>query len=164
MMRDVAGRFGGVEAADRVADRDPLIQRGERAAPEPVAQRWLAEQQQGERRRLIHPEVAQAAHALKRLGVEEVRLVDDQHDLFAALAGFGDQQLLGLGDQRGMVKPGRVAQRGDDQPVDAAQPDTGGAEVEDRVPGGVKTGDRRAGGDRLAGAALAADHADRLLS
>ena len=33
VVRDVAGRLGGVEAGDRVADRDPLIQRGERAPP-----------------------------------------------------------------------------------------------------------------------------------
>ena len=48
--------------------------------------------------------------------------------------------------------------------VDPAQPDAGRAEVEDRVPGRVKARDRGAGGDGLPGAALAADHADRLLT
>jgi hypothetical protein len=76
---------------------------------------------------------------------------------------FGGQQLLGLGDQRGVMKPRAAAERGDDQPVDPAQPDPRGAEVEHCVPGRVQARHGSASGDGLARAALARDHADRLL-
>ena len=39
----IARRLRGGEAADRVADRDPLIQRGEHALAQPVTQRRLTE-------------------------------------------------------------------------------------------------------------------------
>jgi hypothetical protein len=83
-----------------------------------------------------------------------MRFVDDEHDLLATLSALGRQQLLGLGDQRGVMKPWGTAQRGDDQPVDPAQPDAGGAEVDDRVPGRVQAGDRRPSGDGLADAVV----------
>ena len=67
------------------------------------------------------------------VGVQQVRLIADEQDLLAALGGLGGQQLLGLGDQRGAVKPRPAAEAGDDRGVDAAQPDAGGAEIEDRV-------------------------------
>ena len=78
-------------------------------------------------------------------------------------ARLGREQLLGLGDQRGVMKPRGAAQGGDDQPVDPAQPHPRRAEVEHRVPRGVQARDRGAGGDGLPRAALAGDHADRLL-
>jgi hypothetical protein len=90
-------------------------------------------------------------------------LIDDEDHLLATLAALGLKQLLGLGDQRGVMKPRRATQRGDDQPVDPAQPHPGRAEVDNRVPGRVQAGDRRAGSDRLPRPALAGDHADRLL-
>ena len=159
----VAGCLLRVQAGDRVADRDPLIQRDERGLPELAPQRRLPEQQQAERGGLVHPHVRQAADPLKALGIQEVGFVDDDHDLLAALGALGRQQLLGLGDQRGVMKPRGAAQCGDDQPVDPAQPHPGGAEIEHRVPGGVQSGDRRPGSDRLPRPALARDHADRLL-
>ena len=70
MVLHVALGFLRGQTADRVAHRNPLIQRGERAAPEPVTQGGLAEQQQAERRGLVHPHVRQAAHALQALGVQ----------------------------------------------------------------------------------------------
>ena len=74
-----------VQAGDRVANRDPLIKRGERAPPEPVTQRRLAQQEQAERGGLIHPHVRQAPDPLQALGIEQVRFVNDQDDLLAAL-------------------------------------------------------------------------------
>ena len=113
---------------------------------------------------LVHAGVAQAADAFQRVGAQQVRFVDDEDDLFAALGGLGGEQVLGLGDQRRVVKARAAAEAGHDRGVDAAQPDAGGAEVDDGVPGGVQAGDGGARGDGLAGAALAGDHADRLLA
>ena len=132
-MLHIALRLLGIQAGDRVADRDPLIERGERASPEPVAQGRLPEQKQAERRGLVHAHVRQAPDALQALAVEQVRLIDDQHDLLAPLRALGCQQLLGLGNQRGVMKAGGAAQRGDDHPVDPAQPHPRRAEVDDRV-------------------------------
>ena len=49
---------------------------------------------------LVHAGVGQAADALQAVGAEQVRFVDDQHDLLAALGVLGGEQVLGLGDQR----------------------------------------------------------------
>ena len=89
-------------------------------------------------------------------------IADQDHPL-AALGDLRGEQLLRLGDQRGVMKLRAAAKAGDDHPVDPAQPDPWRAEVEDRVPGCVQAGDRRPGGDGLPRTALAGDHADRLL-
>ena len=131
---------------------------------QPATQRRLTEQQQAERGGLVHRHVRQAADPFEAFGVQEVRFVDDQHDVLAALLRLQrPQEFLGLGDQRGMMKPWGAAQRRDDQPIDPAQPHAGRAEVENRAPGGVQARDRGAGRDGLPRTALAADHADRLL-
>ena len=57
------------------------------------------------------PGVGEAADALEAVGVEQVRLVDDQHDLLAALGALGREQVLGLRDQRGVVKARGAAER-----------------------------------------------------
>jgi hypothetical protein len=49
VMMQVAGGLGVSHAGQLVADRDPLIQRGERAHPQPLAQGRLTEQDPGER-------------------------------------------------------------------------------------------------------------------
>ncbi len=69
---------------------------------------------------------------------------------------LGGEQLLRLGDQRGVMKPRDAAQPGDDRRVDPAQSHARGAEVEDRVPGRVQRGDRGAGGNGLPVSSVAA--------
>ena len=87
---------------------------------------------------LVHPHVAQTADPLKALRVQEVGFIDDQDHVLAALCRLGRQQLLGLGDQRGVMKPRGAAQLGDDDPVDPTQPHTRRAEIEHGVPGRIK--------------------------
>src|SRR3954447_19681332 len=137
-MSDVAGRLGRLEASDRVAQSDALVQSGERAHPQPPPQGRLAEQQQAKRGGAVHPGVAEAADALEAVGAEQVRLVDDQNDLLAALGGLGGEESLGWRDERGVVEARGAAEAADDRRVDASEADSRRAEVDDRVPGRVE--------------------------
>jgi len=58
-------------------------------------------------------------------GGEEVRFVDDQQDAFFAFLAFAQEEVLGLGDQCGLVEAGGAAEPGDDLGVDAAGADRG---------------------------------------
>ena len=80
-------------------------------------------------------------------GVEQVRLVQDEDDAPASFVFFGGERFGGLGDERGPVKARGAAEGGDDRGVDAAGPDGGVAEVDDRVAAGVETGERGAHSD-----------------
>ena len=88
------------------------------------------------------------------VGVEEMRLVDDEYHPFAALVGFGGERVDGLGDERRLVEPGCPAERGDDRGVEAPGADGGVGDVDDGVAAGVERGDGRPGGNGLAGADL----------
>ncbi len=94
------------------------------------------------------------------VGGQQVGFVDDENDGLVALVGFGSEQVLGLADQRGTVEARGGAQGDHDVVVDAAGPDHRVGEVDDGVPGGVQAGHGGTCGHGLAGADLAADHAD----
>ncbi|MDQ6778383.1 MAG: hypothetical protein M3071_19675, partial [Actinomycetota bacterium] len=80
---------------------------------------------------LVHPSVAQAAQPFEGLGAEQMRLVDHEHDLFAALGALTGEKVLGLGDQDRAVKLGLAAEPGEDRGVDPAQPDPGRGSARD---------------------------------
>src|SRR5664279_3158514 len=78
MVRDVArGLFVG-HAVHGVAQRDPLVERGEGPEFDPPAQCRLSDEQAGERRVAIHFAVRQEPELFELVGSEEVRLVE--HD------------------------------------------------------------------------------------
>jgi hypothetical protein len=97
------------------------------------------------------------------VGVEQVRLVDDEDDQPAAFGVFGGERVSGLRDQRGLVEARNPAERGDDPVVDAAGADGRVAELDDGVSGGVECGQGGADGDGFAGADLTGDHAEGVL-
>lgn len=94
---------------------------------------------------------------------EQVGLVNDEDDLFAAFVVLGGEQFGGLADQGGPVEPGFGAEAGDEVVVDPAGADHGVGQVDDGVAGRIQRGDGCSGGDGLAGADLAGEHADGLL-
>ena len=85
MVLHVAVGLLRVQTGDRVAHTDPLVQRRERALAQTATKRGLPEQQQTERGDLIHPHIRQTADALKALSIEEMRFIDDHHDVLATL-------------------------------------------------------------------------------
>jgi hypothetical protein len=108
--------------------------------------------------------VGQQPDAFQLGRVEHVGFVDDQHDAAAAFGRFGGERVSGLRDERGVVEPGDAAERGDDGVVDAARPDLGVGQVDDRVAGRVQAGQGGADGDSLASADLAGEHPEGVLA
>ena len=98
MVREVIAGLLEVHPVDRVAQRDPLIQRGERRLPQPPAERRLAEQHARERRARVHLAVGQHPQLLELLGAQQMTLVQDEHNPAAAFGLLGLEHLLGLGD------------------------------------------------------------------
>ncbi len=76
-----------------------------------------------------------------------------------ALVGFGGQGRLYLRDQGGVVKAGRLAQRGGHGAVDAAHPDLRVRQVDQGVAGGIQAGHGGADGRGLPAADFARDDA-----
>ncbi len=75
-----------------------------------------------------------------------------------ALAGLGGQGGLDLGDQRGVVEAGRLAQGGGDGAVDPSGADLGVGQVDQGVAGGVQPVGGGADGHGLPGADLPGQH------
>jgi hypothetical protein len=92
-----------------------------------------------------------------------VCFVDQQHDGLAAFVVLGGQQLGGLGDQGRPVEAGDGPEGAHEVVVDASGADHGVGQVDDRVAGRVEAGGHGTGGDGLAGADFAGDHADGVL-
>src|SRR5215218_41205 len=164
VVADVGDGLGQVHAVQVVAQRDALVEGGQGADLQPPPQGGLAQQQAGERRAGVHVVVGEHADLLQLLGRQQVGLVDDHHGGLGLLGLLGGQQLGGLGDQAGLVEAGRSAERSDDLGVQAALADAGVGQVDDGVADRVQACDGGAGGDGLAGADLAGDHADGALA
>jgi hypothetical protein len=160
VMLDIGDGLAQVHAVEVVAQRDALVEGGQGAHLDAAAQGGLAQQQAGKRRAGVHLMVGEHADLLELLGVEQVGLVDDDHAGLGLLGFFGGQQLGGLGDQGRFVEAGVAAQVADDLGVEATLADAGVGEVDDGVTHGVQCCHGGAGGDGLAGADLAGDHAD----
>ena len=93
------------------------------------------------------------------VGGEEVGFVDDHDDVFVAFVFFRGERVGGLGDQRCFVESGHATKGSHDAGVEAAGTDSRVAEIDDGVTGRVEVGGGGAGGDGLARADLASDHA-----
>src|SRR6478672_11452428 len=95
--------------------------------------------------------------------IEKVRLVNDEDGGAPALGCLAGQDVPGLDGEGGGAVDGLAAQGRDHVRVDAPHAGGGVADVDDGVGGGVEVGGGAADRDRLAGADLAGDHADRLV-
>ena len=129
-----AGLLGG-HGRHRVAQPDALVERGEDAEFHPPPQGGLADEQAGERAGGVHVVVGEHPDRFELVVVEQVRLVDHHDGGAAAFGVFDGQRVGGLRDQGGVVGQGLAAERGDDLVVDAADPDRGVGQVDDRCAG-----------------------------
>jgi hypothetical protein len=73
----------------------------------------------------VHVGVGEQPQFLELVGVEQVRLVDDEYDGAAAFVFLGGQRVGGLRDERGLVEPRDAAERGYDAGVDPWTPTAG---------------------------------------
>src|SRR5439155_2264814 len=96
VVRQVALGLGGVHPSHGVTQGDALVERGEGAEFDPPAQGWLPNQQRGERAAGVKVGVGQQPQFFELVGVEQVRLVDHEHDGAAAFVVFGGEQVHGL--------------------------------------------------------------------
>ena len=136
---------GRLHAGEGVAQCDALVEGGEGAEFHPPSQGGLTDEQAGEGAAAVHVAVGEKPQFFELVGVEEVGLVDDEHDLAAAFVGFGGERVGGLRDQRGLVEAGDAAERADDRVVEAAGADGRVAQVDDGVPAGVQRRSARPG-------------------
>ncbi len=103
-----------------------------------TAQVGLADEQDAQGRERVHLRVGQHAQSLELGDVQEVSLVDDEDHVAALLGELDVQRAFDLGDEGGVVEPGRLAQGGGDRAVQAAGADHGIGQVDDAVAGGVQ--------------------------
>src|SRR5919198_98819 len=166
MLLLVAQVVGGLlqgHAGHVVADGDALVERGELAELEPAPQRGLSDQQAGEWGGGVHVVVGEHADAVELVVGEQVAFVDDQDGGAAAFGVLGGERVGGLGGEGGGAVAGPPAQGTDDGVVDAADADGGVADVGHGVSGWVQGCQGGAGGDGLADADLAGEHAEGVL-
>ena len=110
----------------------------------------------------VHLGVGHEPQFLQLGGVQQVRLIDDEHDAAVPLGGLGGEQVGGLGHQLGLEVAGLGAERPDDLHVEAPGAEGGVGDVDDLVAGGVEGGDGGAHRHGLPGADVAGDHAERV--
>ena len=123
------------------------------------AQGGLADQQAGEGAGGVHVVLGQHADGLQLGVVEQVGFVQDEDRGAAPFGLFGGQPRR-FGGRGWRGAPTLPAERGDDLVVDAADPDGGVGQVDDRIARIVQCGQCGADGDGLAGADFAGDDAD----
>ena len=121
----------------------------------------LADQDPGERAGAVHVRVGHEPQFLELVGLQEVRLIDDEHDGAVPFGGLGGEQVGGLGHQLGFEVAGLGAEGPDDLHVEAAGAEGGVGDVDDLVPGGVQAGDGGADRDRLACLDVAGNHPEQ---
>jgi len=85
--------------------------------------------------------VGQHPDRLQLLMIEQMRLVDDEHGGAAAFGLVDREGVDGLRDEGGVVGQRSLPEGGDDLVVDAADPDRGVGQVDDRVSCGVQGGE-----------------------
>jgi hypothetical protein len=123
----------------------------------------LPGQDRGERRRRVHLRVRQQPQLFELVGLQEVRLIADDHDAAVPLGGLGGEQVGRLGHQLGLEVAGPVAERADDGDIQPAGAEGGVGDVDDLVPGRVQGGDGGAQRHGLPGADVPRHDSERRL-
>jgi len=100
-------------------------QGGEGAHAQLPGQGGLADQDPGERRCRVHLGVGHEPQFLELVGLQEVGLVDDEHDGAVPFGGLGGEQVRGLGHQLGFEVARLGAERTDDLHVSPRVPKAG---------------------------------------
>ena len=96
-----------------------MVEGGEGAEAEALAEGGLADQDEGEGGGGVHLGVGEQSELFELVGVEEVGFVDDEHDPSSPFGDFGGEGVGGLGDEGAAVEAGDPAEAGDDGGVEA---------------------------------------------
>jgi hypothetical protein len=156
LMFEVSGGFGQVEGREGIADGDALVESLVGGEAEFGGQIGLADQDEGEEGVGIEIVVEQEAELVKKIGGQEMSLVDDEEGE-AIFAGQGMESLLELGEQavKGM---GRFKLEGqEDVGIQGGDIEAGIGQINQGMEGVVKGLDKGTNGGGFAGADLTGD-------